>query len=104
MADGGKSEEGMLKEKRACNPDDWPAIVFGVATLGDERAEKKVRKIGTKMRQKRTRRRRGGRISRNNRRFGDENEQNWTRKMVEFQRRIDDFRKWGRLVVRQEHC
>lgn len=63
MAEGGKSEEGILKEKRACNPDDRPASVLGVATCEEERAEKKVRKIGKKIRQKITRRRRGGRMS-----------------------------------------
>lgn len=63
IAEGGKSEEGMLKEKRACNPDVRPASVFGVATLDEESAEKKVRKIGKKMMQKMTRRKRGGRMS-----------------------------------------
>jgi hypothetical protein len=63
MAEGGKSEEGILKEKRACSLDDRPASVLGVATCEDERAEKKVRKIGKKIRQKSTRRRRGGRIA-----------------------------------------
>lgn len=41
MAEGGKSEGGILKEKRACNPDDRPASVLGVATCEEERAEKK---------------------------------------------------------------
>lgn len=63
MADGGNSDEGMLKEKKAWSLDVRPASVLGVATLDEERAEKKVRKIGKKMRQKSTRRRRGGRIS-----------------------------------------
>jgi hypothetical protein len=63
IADGGKSDEGMLKEKRACNPDVRPASVLGVATFDEESAEKKVRKIGKKIRQKRTTRRRGGRMS-----------------------------------------
>lgn len=63
MADGGKSEVGILKEKRACNPDVVPASVLGVATLDEKIAEKKVRRMGKKIRQKRIRRRRGGRIS-----------------------------------------
>lgn len=62
IADGGKSDDGMLKENRACNPDVRPANVLGVATVGDESAEKRVRNIGKKIRQKRIRRRRGGRI------------------------------------------
>lgn len=60
MADGGKSDDGMLKEKRACNPDVRPASVLGVATRGEERAEKKVRRMGRKIRQKRMRIKRGG--------------------------------------------
>jgi hypothetical protein len=63
MADGGKSEEGMLKENKACSPVVRPASVLGVATLGDVSAEKKVRRIGKKIRQKRTMIRRGGRMS-----------------------------------------
>lgn len=40
-----------------------PASVLGVVTLDDVSAEKKVRRIGKKIRQKRTMIRRGGRIS-----------------------------------------
>lgn len=61
MADGGKRADGILKEKRACNPDVGPASAFGVATRGeDERAEKKVRKMGRKIKQNARRIRRGG--------------------------------------------
>lgn len=63
MADGGNREEGMLKENKACSPVVRPASVLGVATLGDVSAEKKVRRIGKKIRQKRTMIRRGGRMS-----------------------------------------
>jgi len=69
IADGGKSDAGMLNENKACNPDGRPAIVFGVATSDEEKAEKKVRNIGKKIRQKSTRRRRGGRISGSGMRF-----------------------------------
>lgn len=62
MADGGKSDDGTLNENRACSRDVRPASVLGVATVGDESAEKRVRKIGKKIRQKSIRRRRGGRI------------------------------------------
>jgi hypothetical protein len=34
MAEGGKSEEGRLKEKRACRPVVWPANELGVDTRG----------------------------------------------------------------------
>lgn len=80
IADGGNSEEGMLKEKRACNLDVRPASVFGVATLGEESAEKKVRKIGKKMRQNSTRRRRGGRISGGRMAADDETEETGLKK------------------------
>lgn len=63
IADGGKREVGILKENRACSPDVGPASVLGVATFEEKMAEKKVRKMGKKIRQKRTRRRRGGFIS-----------------------------------------
>lgn len=63
MADGGKSDVGMLKENSACNPDVRPASVFGVATFEEDKAEKRVRRIGKKIRQKSRRRRRGGRMS-----------------------------------------
>lgn len=62
IADGGKREEGILKEKRACNPVVGPAIALGVATREEERAEKKVRKMGRKIKQKARRMRRGGRM------------------------------------------
>lgn len=64
MAEGGKSEDGMLKENRACSPDVRPDSVCEVETVGDERAEKMVRKIGKKTRLKRIKRRRGDRILR----------------------------------------
>jgi hypothetical protein len=63
IADGGKSEVGMLNENRACSPDGWPVSEVGVATSEEESAENKVTKIGKKIRQKSTTRRRGGRIS-----------------------------------------
>jgi hypothetical protein len=62
MADGGNSEEGMLKENSACSPVVRPASVLGVATSGEVSAEKKVRRIGKKIRQKSTMIRRGGRM------------------------------------------
>ena len=63
MADGGNRDEGMLKEKRACRPVARPASESGVDTLGEEvKAEKKVRMMGRKMRQKTTAIKRGGRI------------------------------------------
>lgn len=63
IADGGKRDEGILKEKRACNPVVGPASAFGVATwVDDDRAEKKVRKIGRKIKQNARRTRRGGRM------------------------------------------
>lgn len=62
MADGGKREEGMSKEKRACSLVLRPTSVLGVAMSCDVSAEKKVRRIGKKMRQKRTIRSRGGRM------------------------------------------
>lgn len=62
IADGGKREDGTLKEKRARNPVVRPASVLGAVTLGEVSAEKKVRRIGKKIRQKRTMRSRGGRM------------------------------------------
>jgi hypothetical protein len=67
MADGGKSEDGTLKEKRAWRPDVRPANVLRVVTRGDDSAEKNVRKMGRKSRQKRTGIRRGSRIFDNRR-------------------------------------
>jgi hypothetical protein len=63
MADGGKSEVGILKENKACSPDERPASVLGVATFDEEKAEKRVKRIGKKIRQKSPRRRRDDRIS-----------------------------------------
>ena len=63
MADGGKRDDGMLKENKARSPVVRPVSVLGVATSGDVSAEKKVRRIGKKIRQKRTMSRRGGRMS-----------------------------------------
>lgn len=63
MADGGKSEDGILKEKRECNRVVRPASVLGVATRGEVSAEKMVRRIGKKIRQNSTIIKRGGRMS-----------------------------------------
>lgn len=63
MAEGGNREVGMLKENRACIPEAGLVRVLGVATWDEESAEKRVRKMGKKIRQKRTTRRRGGRIA-----------------------------------------
>lgn len=62
MADGGKSDDGMLNANSARSPVARPASVLGVATSEDVSAEKKVRRIGKKIRQKRTMRSRGGRM------------------------------------------
>lgn len=63
MADGGKRDDGMLKENKARSPVVRSVSVLGAATSGDVSAEKKVRRIGKKIRQKRTMSRRGGRMS-----------------------------------------
>lgn len=63
MADGGKSEDGILKDNRECSPEVRPASVSGAATRGEVIAEKMVRRIGKKIRQKSTMIKRGGRIS-----------------------------------------
>lgn len=63
MADGGKREEGILKENRACNPVVGPAIALGFVTREeDERAEKSVRRIGRKIKQNARKTTRGGRM------------------------------------------
>lgn len=64
IADGGKREEGALKEKRARNRLVRPANESEVAWCGcAERSDKPVRKIGRKMKQNIRSIKRGGRMS-----------------------------------------
>ena len=64
MAEGGKSEEGVRKEKRALSRLDWPFCPVAVAPWRGwaERSEKKVKKIGKATQAKSRRTSRGGRI------------------------------------------
>lgn len=63
MAEGGKREEGTLKEKKARKPLVRPASELGLVILEDEsRKENRVRKIGRNTRQKKKRINRGSRM------------------------------------------
>ena len=68
IAEGGKREEGTLKEKKAPSPLVRPAKESGVTAPEDggedeaKRTEKKVKKLGSSTRTKRNRTNRGNRM------------------------------------------